>query len=81
MGHNPIHIDFIGPQPLSIKSRIGKILKILGLRKNHNVRPAKNVEAFEHFRTSFVPRTKLIKTPDDFSRISLSFDAVVVGSD
>ena len=81
LGHQPIHIDFIGSRPVSVKSRIGKILNIFGLRKNHNVRPTKNVEAFENFRKSFVPRTKLIKTPDEFSRISLKFDAVVVGSD
>jgi len=93
LGHDSRHIDFMTHPKISVKGRvgqllrilglrkIGQLLRILGLRKKNRTQQIGNEEAFERFRCHFLNRTKRIVSAKGFADIAKEFDVVVVGSD
>lgn len=85
MGYEPKHIDFMVTPKVSLKAslkgKIGRLLRKMGVRKARKQRTVGNQEAFERFRENFLVRTKRIKNAQDFTRVASNFNSVVVGSD
>lgn len=81
LGHEVQHMDYMAKVKVSLKGRVGQVLRKLSLRKSAKVNQVANVETFERFRQSFIHRTQRIKSARDFSAVAKGFDAVIVGSD
>jgi hypothetical protein len=81
LGHEAAHLDFMAKPKVTLKGRVGQLLRKLGLRKTPKVSQVANEEAFERFRQSFLNRTQRIKSPKEFRSIAQGFDAAIVGSD
>ena len=81
LGHDPKHLDFMARPKISLKGRVGQLLRKMGLRKTPKANQIANEEAFEGFRKNFINRTKRINSASGFSEIAKAFDSVVVGSD
>lgn len=81
LGHEPWHLDYVPERKVPLKSRVGQLLRQLGLRKTSQANRVANGKAFERFRQSFLNRTSRIKSPKQFEAIAMEFDAAIVGSD
>jgi hypothetical protein len=81
LGHEAQHLDYMAKPKVSLKGRIGQVLRKLGLRKTPKANQVTNVEAFERFRQSFINRTQRIKSAKEFSAVAKGLDASIVGSD
>lgn len=81
LGYEAAHLDFMAKSKITIKGRIGSLLRKLGLRKMPKTNPIANEEAFERFRQRFINRTKQIASAKEFRAIAQGFDATIVGSD
>lgn len=81
LGHDAEHLDYMAKPKVSLKGRVGRLLRATGLRKTPKANQVANEEAFERFRQSFINRTKRIKSAKEFPAVAKGFDSVVVGSD
>jgi hypothetical protein len=81
LGHKATHLDYRAVSKPTVKKRIGKLLRQLGLRKTPKARHVANEAAFERFRQDFITRTQRINSPTEFTAASRKFDVVIVGSD
>lgn len=81
LGHEAQHLDYMAKPKVSLKGRVGQLLRKLGLRKTPSHTRVANEEAFERFREKFITRTTKIRTPSEFRSVANEFDAVIVGSD
>jgi len=81
LGHDPKHLDFMARPKVSLKGRVGQLLRKTGLRKAPIENHIANKEAFESFRKSFITRTESINSASGFFKVAKTFDSVVVGSD
>ncbi|WP_411359046.1 polysaccharide pyruvyl transferase family protein [Pseudidiomarina salilacus] len=74
------HINFVPKRKVTLKNRIGNVLRKIGLRKS--VRPVMhNKEAFERFRQKHLKRSAKVTSHKAFQRIAQRYDAIIVGSD
>lgn len=80
LGYDAKHIDFQPVAKSTMRSKIGKILRKLNLKKWHETKIF-NEEAFEVFRSQFIKRTTKIHTKKEFRNLTKNLDTVVVGSD
>ncbi|MDY7116707.1 hypothetical protein RAN53_10125 [Halomonas sp. SSL-5] len=81
LGHDARHLDYMAKPKVSLKGRVGQLLRKLGLRKTPKANQVANEEAFERFRQSFLNRTPRITSRQQFSTVAKEFDATIVGSD
>jgi len=81
LGHEAQHLDYMAKPKVSLKGRVGQVLRKLGLRKTPKANQVANEEAFERFRQSFLNRTPRITSRKQFSAVAKEFDAAIVGSD
>ena len=81
LGYDVRHLNYIPKKKISLKGRVGQLLRKLGLRRTWKASRIENLEAFEKFRQAHINRTKLIQSTKDFRAVAKSFDSVVVGSD
>lgn len=81
LGHEAQHLDYMAKPKVSLKGRVGQLLRKLGLRKTPKSNQVANEEAFERFRQSFLNRTPRITSRKQFSAVAKEFDAAIVGSD
>lgn len=80
LGVDVKHIDFQSKEKFSIRTKIGKLLRTVGLKKS-KLPTIFNEEAFEVFRSQFIKRTRVINTEKEFRIVTNNLDVVVVGSD
>lgn len=81
LGYDAHHLDYMAKANVSFKGKVGKILRVLGVRKASTIKHVGNSEAFERFRQCFINRTERINSAKEFALVSKGFDAVLVGSD
>jgi len=81
LGHEAQHLDYMAKPKVSLKGRVGQLLRKLGLRRSPKTIQVANEEAFERFRQSFLNRTPRITSREQFSAVAKEFDAAIVGSD
>lgn len=81
LGHEAQHLDYMAKPKVSLKGRVGQLLRKLGLRKTPKANQVANEEAFESFRQTFLNRTPRITSQKQFSAVAKEFDAAIVGSD
>lgn len=81
LGHEAQHLDYMAKPKVSLKGRVGQVLRKLGLRKTPKANQVANEEAFERFRQSFINRTSRIISQEQLSAVVKEFDAAIVGSD
>jgi hypothetical protein len=81
LGHDPKHLDFMARPKVSLKGRVGQLLRKMKLRKTSKANQIANEEVFESFRQNFINRTESINSASGFSEVAKSFDSVIVGSD
>lgn len=81
LGHDAQHLDYMVKPIVTLKGRVGQLLRKMGLRKTPKANQIANKEAFERFRQNFINRTGRINSVKEFSEVAKAFDAVVVGSD
>lgn len=86
IGYTSKHIDFKAKQKNNLKQRLKKTLRKLRPQQRAKRSKARqqrtgNKEAFEKFRKNYISRTKRIRKPSEFTKISKRFDVIIVGSD
>ncbi|WP_445005940.1 polysaccharide pyruvyl transferase family protein [Halomonas mongoliensis] len=81
LGHEAQHLDYMAKRKVTLKGRVGQVLRKLGLRNTPAHARVANEEAFERFRERFITRTKKIRNPSEFRSVAKGFDSVIVGSD
>src|SRR3990167_7557552 len=81
LGHDARHLDYMAQRKVTLKGRVGQILRKMGLKKSPQEDQVFNQVVFEQFRAIFLNRTPRIQAERDFTDIAKGFDSVIVGSD
>lgn len=81
MGYDAQHLNYVPQQRKTLRSRVGQLLRFLGLISKPLKKPHHNNEAFERFRVKHVTRSERFSSNNVFRTKSQEYSSIIVGSD